>query len=144
MGSEVSSSHQSKTVNFDHSKGFQECMDTYEMSKGVDLFEKIAVAIAFYESSYHIHLSVTKRSANHYWQHSCKQHSGCNFCVTVGQHHGSGLLHQKQCIFIYSGCTLEVVGKGGRKWKKRRKGQFQQSYLLASLTHHSVPKPAAI
>ena len=50
MGSEVSSSHQSKTVNFDHSKEFQECMDTYEISKGVDSFEKIALAIAFYES----------------------------------------------------------------------------------------------
>ena len=42
MGSEVSSSHQSKTVSFDHSKEFQECMDTYEISKGVDSFEKIA------------------------------------------------------------------------------------------------------
>ena len=39
---------------------------------------------------------------------------------------------------------MEVVAKGGRKWKKRRKRQFQQSYLLASLTHHSVPKLANI
>ena len=38
---------------------------------------------------------------------------------------------------------MEVVAKGGRKWNKRRKGQFQQSYILASLTHHSV-KPADI
>ena len=36
MSSEVSSSHQSKTVNFNHSTEFQECMDTYEISKGVD------------------------------------------------------------------------------------------------------------
>ena len=28
--------------------------------------------------------------------------------------------------------------------KKRRKGQFQQSYILASLTHKSSPKPADI
>ena len=39
---------------------------------------------------------------------------------------------------------MEAVAKGGRKWNKRRKGQFQQSYLLASSTHHSVPKPANI
>ena len=28
--------------------------------------------------------------------------------------------------------------------KNRRKGQFQQSYILASLTHQSSPKPADI
>ena len=39
---------------------------------------------------------------------------------------------------------MEPVTKGGWKWKKRRKGQFQQLYLLASSTHHSVPKPADI
>ena len=54
------------------------------------------------------------------------------------------LLHQKKCIFVHSGSTMEVVAKGGRKWKKRRKGQFQQSYLLALSTHHSVPKLANI
>ena len=86
MGSEVSSSHQSKTVNFEHSKEFQECMDTYEISKGVDSFEKIALAIAFYESSYYIHLNVMKSSANHYQQYSCKQHLGCTSHVSFGQH----------------------------------------------------------
>ena len=35
MDSEVSSTNQSKTVNFDHSKEFQECMDSYEISNGV-------------------------------------------------------------------------------------------------------------
>ena len=84
MVSEVSSSHQSKNVNFNHSKEFPECMNTYEVSKGVDSFEKIALAIGFYESSYDICLSVTKSSANQYQQHSCKQHEGCNFCVTFG------------------------------------------------------------
>ena len=58
MGSEVSSSNQSKTVNFDHSKEFQECMDTYEISKGLESFEKIALAIAFYESSYKTFISL--------------------------------------------------------------------------------------
>ena len=112
MDSEMSPSHQSKTVNFDHSKEFQECMDTYEISKGVDSFEKIAFAPAFYESSYDIHLTVTKSSANLYWQYSCKQHSGCNFHVSF---------HQKKCMFVHSGCTMEMVAKGGRKWKKRRR-----------------------
>ena len=56
----------------------------------------------------------------------------------------SGLLHQQKCMFIHSACTMEVVANGGRKWKKRRKGQFQQSFLLASMTHHSVPKPPDI
>ena len=59
-------------------------MDTYEISKGVDSFERIALAIAFCESSYDIHLSVTKSSANHYEQYSCQQHLGCNFHVTFG------------------------------------------------------------
>ena len=40
--------------------------------------------------------------------------------------------------------TTETTAKGGRKLKKRRKGQFQQSYILASLTCKSSPKPADI
>ena len=39
---------------------------------------------------------------------------------------------------------METIANGGRKLKKRRKGQFQQSYILASLTHRSSPKPADI
>ena len=84
MDSEVSSTNQSKTVNFNHSKEFQECMDTYEISNGVVSFERIALAIALYESSYNIHLAVMKSSANNYQQYSCKQHSGCNFHVSFG------------------------------------------------------------
>ena len=53
--------------------------------------------MVFYESSYNICLAVTKSSANHYQQYSRKQHSGCNFHVSFGQHHGSGLL-QKQLL----------------------------------------------
>ena len=34
--------------------------------------------------------------------------------------------------------------KSGRKLKKRRKQQFQQSYILESTTHKSSPKPADI
>ena len=34
--------------------------------------------------------------------------------------------------------------KGGQKWKRRRKGHFQQLYVLASSTHKSIPKLAAI
>ena len=144
MDSEVCSMNQTKAVNFDHSREFQEFMDTYEISNRVESFETIALAIAFYESSYNVHLTFTESSANHYQHYSCKQHSGCNFHVSFGQHHGSGLLHQKNCIFVLSGSSMEVVAEGGRKWKKRRTGQFQQSYLLASLTHCSVPKPANI
>ena len=66
MDSEVCSTNQSKMVNFDHSKEFQECMGTYEISNRVESFETIALAIAFYESSYNTHLTVTKSSANHY------------------------------------------------------------------------------
>ena len=39
---------------------------------------------------------------------------------------------------------METIAKGGRKLKKRRQGQFQQSYILASSTHISSPKPADI
>ena len=39
---------------------------------------------------------------------------------------------------------METIAKGGRKLKKRRKGQSQQSYILASLTHRSSTKPADI
>ena len=46
--------------------------------------------------------------------------------------------------FLYNGYTTETVAKGARKLKKRRKGQFQQSYILASSTHRSSPKPANI
>ena len=50
----------------------------------------------------------------------------------------------KKYNFVHNGYTAETVSKGGRKLKKRRKGQFQQSYLLASSTHRSSPKPADI
>ena len=99
MDSELCSMNQSNTVNVDHSRELQECMDTYEISNRVESFETIALAIAFYESSYNVHLTVTKSSANHYQQYSCKQHSGCNFHVSFSQHHGSGLLHQKKMYF---------------------------------------------
>ena len=46
--------------------------------------------------------------------------------------------------FLYNGLTTETTAKGGRKLKKRRKGLFQQSYILASLTHKSSPKHADI
>ena len=66
MDSEVCSMNKSKMVNFDHLKEFQECMDTYEIYNGVESFETIALAIAFYESSYNICLAVMNSSANHY------------------------------------------------------------------------------
>ena len=53
-----------------------------------------------------------------------------------------GLLEMKKCHFIHLGAEVSATAKGGWKWKKRRKGQFQQSYVLASSTHKSTPKPA--
>ena len=67
-----------------------------------------------------------------------------NFCISFGQHHGTGLLHMKKCNFLHNGHTVETIAKGGRKLKKRRKGHFQQSYILALSTHRSSPKPANI
>ena len=55
-----------------------------------------------------------------------------------------GLLYMKKCYFLHNGYTMETIARVGRKLKKRRKGQFQQSYILASLTHRSSPKPADI
>ena len=56
----------------------------------------------------------------------------------------SGLLHMKKGNFTHNGYITETIAKGGRKLKKRRKGKLQQSYLLASSTHRSSPKPADI
>ena len=42
------------------------------------------------------------------------------------------------------GYTTETVAKGGRTLKKRRKGQLQESYIVASLANRSSPKPADI
>ena len=50
----------------------------------------------------------------------------------------------KKCSVLHNGFSTETTAKGGRKLKKRRKRQFQQSYILASLTHKSSPKPADI
>ena len=137
MESELVSRTTAKMVNLDHTKEFQECIDTYEIGNGVHSFNMIALAIAFYESTCNICLVVTKSSAHNYQQHSSKQHLGCNFHISFGQHHGTGLLHMKKCNFLHSGYTTETVDKGGRKLKKRRKGQFQQPYILASMTHRS-------
>ena len=64
--------------------------------------------------------------------------------MSCGQHHGTGLLHMKKHNFLHNWYTTETIAKGRRKLKKRRKGQFQQSYILASLTHRSSPKPGDI
>ena len=50
----------------------------------------------------------------------------------------------KKCNFFHSGKIVESTAKGGWKFKKQRKGQFQQSYVLVSSTHKSSPKPADI
>ena len=69
---------------------------------------------------------------------------GCNFHISSGQHCGTGLLHMKKYNFLHNGYTMETIAEGGRKLKKRRKRQFQQSYIPVSLTHKSSPKPAEI
>ena len=68
-------------------------MDTYEIGKGVHSFNMIALAIAFYESICNIHHVVTKSSAHNYEQYSYKQHLGCTFHVSFGQHYATRLLH---------------------------------------------------
>ena len=50
----------------------------------------------------------------------------------------------KKCNFLHNGFTTETTAKGGRKLEQRRKGQFEQSYILASSTHKSSPKPSDI
>ena len=47
MESELVSRTTAKMVNLDHTKEFQECMDTYEIGNGVHSFNMIALAIAF-------------------------------------------------------------------------------------------------
>ena len=48
----------------------------------------------------------------------------------------------KKCHFIHLGTKVSAKAKDGWKWKRRRKGQFQQSYVLASSTHKSTHKLA--
>ena len=119
MDSEVCSTTKPKMLNFDHLKEFQECMDAYEIYNGVESFETIALAIVFYESSYNMHLAVMKSSTNHHQQYSCKQYSGFNFHVSFGQHHGSGLLHQKNAIsytvVLLWKWMIKVEGNGRRE-----------------------------
>ena len=50
----------------------------------------------------------------------------------------------KTCYFIHCGNIIESIVKGGLKFKKWRKGQLQQSDVLASSTHKSSPKPSNI
>ena len=50
----------------------------------------------------------------------------------------------KKCNFLHSGKIVERTAKGGQKFKKQRKGQFQQSYVLASSTHKFSPEAADI
>ena len=47
-------------------------------------FDMIALAIAFYESTCSICLVVTKSLAHNHQQYSCKQHLGCNLCISFG------------------------------------------------------------
>ena len=81
MESEIVSRTAFKMVNLNHTKEFQECMDTIKIGNGVHSFDMIALAIVFYKSTCIICLVVTKSSAHYYQQYSCKQHLGCNFFV---------------------------------------------------------------
>ena len=47
----------------------------------------------------------------------------------------------KKCYFIHSGTEVAVMAKGGRKWKRQRNRQSEQSYILASSTYKSMHKP---
>ena len=96
MESELVSKTTTKIVNLDHTKEFQECMDSYEIGNGVHSFDMIALAIAFYECTC---LVVTKSSAHNYRQYSCKQHSGCNLHISFGCDCGTGLLHMKKSYY---------------------------------------------
>ena len=89
MESELVSKPTTKIVNLDYMKEFQKCMDTYKIGNGVHSFNMIALAIALYECICNIHLVVMKSSAHNYQQYSCKQHLGCNFCISFGWHHGT-------------------------------------------------------
>ena len=142
--SELVSRTTTKIVNLNHTKEFPECMNSYKIGIGVHSFDMIGLAIAFYECSCNVHLIVTKSSALNYWQYTCKQHSGCTFHDSFGHHYSTGLLHMKKGNFRHNGFIAETTAKGGQKFKKRRKGEFQQSYVLASSTHKSSPKPADI
>ena len=67
-------------VNLDHTKAFQECMDSYGIHNGVASFDTIELAVAFCELTCNTHLIVTKSSGSNYQQ----QHEGCNFHVSFG------------------------------------------------------------
>ena len=143
--SELVSRTTTKIVNLDHTKEFQECMDSYEIGNRVHSFDLIALAIAFYECTCNVCLVVTKSSAQIYWQYSCKQHLGCSFlCFIWSSLQYWIATHECNFLGVHNGSIAEITAKGGRELKKSRKGQFQQSYILASLTHKSYPKPADI
>ena len=46
-------------------------------------------------------------TAQKYQPYSCKQQSGCNFHVSFGHHHNTGLLPMKKCKFLHNGFTTE-------------------------------------
>ena len=94
--SELVSKTTAKIVNLDHSKEFQECMDSYEIGNWVHLFDMIDLGIAFYKCTCNVCLVVTKSSGHNYWQYSCKSHLGYTFHVSFRCHHSSGLLHMKK------------------------------------------------
>ena len=99
MESKLVSTSSMEMVNLDHTKEFQECMGSYGICNGVASSDTIPLAIAFYKSTCNICFVVTKISAKNYLQYSCKQHVGCNFHISFGHHHGTGLLHMKKCNF---------------------------------------------
>ena len=103
MESKLVSKTTTKIVNLDHTKEFPEYMDSYKICNGVHSFDMTALAIAFYECTCSICLVVTKTSAHNNDQYSCKQHSGCNFNISFGHHHDTGLLHLKNAIFYIMG-----------------------------------------
>ena len=129
-----------KKLAIDHEDEFKHCMATYNIEDGPQTFENIVLAISFYESRYNFQLVIQKSTSDSYPQYRCKQDEGCPFYVSFGRKRSTGLLEMKNYHYIHSGTEVVDKAKGGQKWKRRRKGLFQDSYVLASSTHKSTPK----
>ena len=52
------------------------------------------------------------------------------------------MLEMEKCHLIHCGIKVASTANGGRKYKRQRKGQYKQSFVLASSTHKLTPRPA--
>ena len=77
----------------------------------------------------------------HYRRYCCKKHIRCPFFIQFGSRRADGCAIIKKSCFQHYGEERLVAAKGGRKWKKRQHGRYDDEYAAIMQRKAAPPLP---